>query len=92
MNLVNSKFISKSAFEFVANELGVDPYKQSTYFEEWGHMGQNDSIVSLEEGLKDGKIKDGNLVVLTAAGIGWSWNAMTIKWGKQNESKKVFGS
>ena len=79
--------MKRSAFEFVANELGVDPYKQSTYFEEWGHMGQNDSIVSLEEGLKDGKIKDGNLVVLTAAGIGWSWNAMTIKWGKQNESK-----
>jgi 3-oxoacyl-[acyl-carrier-protein] synthase-3 len=39
--------------------------------------------VSLEEGLKDGKIKEGDVVVLTAAGIGWSWNAMTIKWGKQ---------
>ena len=76
--------MKRSAFEYVANELGVDPYEQSTYFEEWGHMGQNDAIVSLEEGLKSGKIKDGSLVVLTAAGIGWSWNAMTIKWGKQS--------
>ena len=75
--------MKRSAFEYVANTVGVDPYEQSTYFEEWGHMGQNDSIVSLEEGLKSGKIKDGHLVVLTAAGIGWSWNAMTIKWGKQ---------
>ena len=75
--------MKRSAFEYVANELGVDPYKQSTYFEEWGHMGQNDAIVSLEEGLKSGKIKDSSLVVLTAAGIGWSWNAMTIKWGKE---------
>jgi 3-oxoacyl-[acyl-carrier-protein] synthase III len=75
--------MKRSAFEYVANELGVHPYEQSTYFTEWGHMGQNDAIVSIEEGLKDGKIKDGNLVVLTAAGIGWSWNAMTIKWGKQ---------
>jgi 3-oxoacyl-[acyl-carrier-protein] synthase-3 len=75
--------MKRSAFEYVANELGVDPYKQATYFEEWGHMGQNDAIVSLEEGLKSGKIKDGSLVVLTAAGIGWSWNAMTVKWGKQ---------
>ncbi|MFW9926014.1 MAG: 3-oxoacyl-[acyl-carrier-protein] synthase III C-terminal domain-containing protein [Candidatus Thorarchaeota archaeon] len=40
------------------------------------------AIVSIEEGLKDGKIKDGDLIVLAAAGIGWSWNAMTIKWGK----------
>ena len=73
--------MKRSAFEYVANELKVDPYKQSTYFTEWGHMGQNDSIVSIEEGLKDGKIKDGDVVVLTAAGIGWSWNAITIKWG-----------
>ncbi|MHA1247600.1 MAG: 3-oxoacyl-ACP synthase [Candidatus Thorarchaeota archaeon] len=73
--------MKRSAFEFVARELGVDPYKQSTYFEEYGHMGQNDAIVSLEEGLKAGKIKDGDVVVLTAAGIGWSWNAITIKWG-----------
>ena len=73
--------MKRSAFEFVANELGVHPYEQSTYFEEWGHMGQNDAIVSIEEGLKDGKIKDGDLVVLAAAGIGWSWNAMTIRWG-----------
>ena len=73
--------MKRSAFEYVANELGVDPYEQSTYFEEWGHMGQNDAVVSIEEGLKSGKIKDGDIVVLTAAGIGWSWNAMTIRWG-----------
>ena len=76
--------MKRSAFEYVANELGVHPYEQSTYFTEWGHMGQNDSIVSIEEGLKDGKIKDGDVVVLTAAGIGWSWNAITIKWGNWN--------
>jgi len=75
--------MKRSAFEYVAGELGVDPYNQATYFDEWGHMGQNDAIVSLEEGLKSGKIKDGDIVVLTAAGIGWSWNAMTIKWGRQ---------
>ena len=75
--------MKRSAFEYVANELGVHPYEQSTYFTEWGHMGQNDAIISIEEGLKDGKIKEGDLVVLAAAGIGWSWNAMCINWGKQ---------
>jgi 3-oxoacyl-[acyl-carrier-protein] synthase-3 len=73
--------MKRSAFEYVANELGVDPYEQSTYFDTYGHMGQNDAVVSIEEGLRDGKIKDGDLVVLTAAGIGWSWNAITVKWG-----------
>ena len=74
--------MKRSAFEYVANEVGVHPYEQSTYFDEWGHMGQNDAIVSIEEGLKAGKIKKGDIVVLAAAGIGWSWNAITIKWGE----------
>lgn len=73
--------MKRSAFEYVAKAVGVDPYKQATYFEEIGHNGQNDGIISLEYGLNSGKIKPGNIIVLTAAGIGWAWNAGVIKWG-----------
>jgi 3-oxoacyl-[acyl-carrier-protein] synthase-3 len=73
--------MKRSAFEYVAKAVGVDPYKQATYFEEIGHNGQNDGILSLEYGLNSGKIKKGDIVVLTAAGIGWAWNAGVIKWG-----------
>lgn len=73
--------MKRSAFEYVARAVGVDPYSQTTYLEEIGHNGQNDGIISLEYGLQDGKIKDGDIVVLTAAGIGWAWNAGVIKWG-----------
>jgi 3-oxoacyl-[acyl-carrier-protein] synthase-3 len=73
--------MKRSAFEYVAKAVGVDPYSQATYLEEIGHNGQNDGIISLEFGLRDGKIKNGDIVVLTAAGIGWAWNAGVIKWG-----------
>ena len=73
--------MKRSAFEYVAKAVGVDPYKQATYFEDIGHNGQNDGILSLESGLNSGKIKEGDVVVLTAAGIGWAWNAGVIKWG-----------
>ena len=73
--------MKRSAYEYVANAVGVDPYKQATYLDEIGHNGQNDGIISLEYGLKSGKIKNGDVVVLTAAGIGWAWNAGVIKWG-----------
>jgi len=73
--------MKRSAFEYVAKAVGVDPYKQATYFEDIGHNGQNDGIISLEYGVKAGKIKDGDIVVLTAAGIGWAWNAGVIRWG-----------
>jgi len=73
--------MKRSAFEYVAKAVGIDPYKQATYFEDIGHNGQNDGILSLEYGLNSGKIKKGDVVVLTAAGIGWAWNAGVIKWG-----------
>ena len=73
--------MKRSAFEYVAKAVGVDPYSQATYLEEIGHNGQNDGIISLEYGLRDDKIRDGDVVVLTAAGIGWAWNAGVIKWG-----------
>ena len=72
--------MKRSAFNFVINELGLT-MDQTTYFEEWGHMGQNDAIVSIEEGLKNGKIQAGNLVCMAAAGIGYTWSATCIKWG-----------
>ncbi len=73
--------MKRSAFEYVAKAVGVDPYSQSTYFENIGHNGQNDGIISIEYGLRDGKIKDGDIVVIASAGIGWAWNAGVIKWG-----------
>ena len=73
--------MKRSAFEYVAKTIGVDPYKQSTYFEDIGHNGQNDGIISIEYGIRDGKIKEGDIVVIASAGIGWAWNAGVIKWG-----------
>ncbi len=73
--------MKRSAFEYVAKAVGVDPYSQSTYFEDIGHNGQNDGIISIEYGLRDGKIKDGDIVVIVSAGIGWAWNAGVIRWG-----------
>lgn len=72
--------MKRSAFTYVIDELGLT-MDQTTYFEEYGHMGQNDAIVSIEEGLKHGKIQPGNLVCMAAAGIGYTWSATCIKWG-----------
>jgi 3-oxoacyl-[acyl-carrier-protein] synthase-3 len=76
--------MKRSAFEYVAKTIGVDPYSQSTYFEDIGHNGQNDGIISIEYGIKEGKIKNGDIVVIVSAGIGWAWNAGVIKWGSSD--------
>ncbi|MFZ7945019.1 3-oxoacyl-ACP synthase [Neobacillus sp. 19] len=73
--------MKKSAHEYVLKELGLSD-EQSIYLEDYGHIGQIDQILSLELAMKEGKIKDGDVVVLVSAGIGYAWGATAIKWGK----------
>jgi len=75
--------MKKSAHEYVLKELGLSE-EQSIYLEDYGHIGQIDQILSLELGLKEGKIQDGDVVVFVSAGIGYAWGASTIKWGKDD--------
>ena len=62
-------------------ELGLTE-EQSIYLEDYGHVGQIDQILSLELALKEGKVKDGDVVCMIAAGIGYAWAANVIRWGE----------
>lgn len=62
------------------NRLGLTE-DQTTYLEDYGHVGQIDQILSLKLGLESGKVKDGSVVAMIAAGIGYVWAANVIKWG-----------
>jgi 3-oxoacyl-[acyl-carrier-protein] synthase-3 len=73
--------MKKSAHEYVLKELGLS-HQQSIYLEDYGHIGQIDQILSLELAVKEGKVKEGDIVVLVSAGIGYAWGASTIKWGR----------
>ena len=74
----------KSAHDAVLAELGLRP-EQSTYLDAYGHLGQNDQVLSLELGLKAGKIQDGSRIVFVGAGLGFVWAATTIQWGPFSE-------
>ncbi|WP_277750921.1 3-oxoacyl-ACP synthase [Anaerobacillus alkaliphilus] len=75
--------MKRSAHDYVLNELKLRD-DQSIYLENYGHMGQIDQILSIELALEQGKIKEGDVVVLVSAGIGYAWGATTIRWGKQH--------
>jgi len=70
----------RSAHDAVLAELGLRP-DQSTYLDDYGHLGQNDQVLSLELGLRDGKIRDGSRIVFVGAGLGFVWAATVIQWG-----------
>ena len=74
--------MKRSAHEFVLNELGLNQ-EQSIYLENYGHIGQIDQILSLQLAEQQGKLRDGDVVVLVSAGIGYAWGATVVKWGKK---------
>lgn len=73
--------MKKSAHDIVLQSLDLAE-TQSIYLSKYGHIGQIDQILSLELALKEEKIKQGDIVTLVSAGIGYAWGAITIKWGK----------
>lgn len=73
--------IKKSMHKEMLKSLGLRE-DQSIYLENYGHMGQVDQILSLKLALEEKKIKEGSVVLMIAAGIGYVWSANVIKWGE----------
>lgn len=73
--------MKRSGHMFMLDELGLKE-EQAIYLEEYGHIGQVDQILSLHLALEQKKVKDGSVVCMIAAGIGYVWAANIIKWGE----------
>ncbi|MGB7342532.1 MAG: 3-oxoacyl-ACP synthase [Phototrophicaceae bacterium] len=72
--------MKRSFYELILEQVGLTP-EQSVYLEDYGHIQSVDQVITLELGLAQGKIKAGDVVVLTGAGTGYTWSAITLRWG-----------
>jgi 3-oxoacyl-[acyl-carrier-protein] synthase III len=80
IDYLNVLHFKRSMHADMLETLGLRP-EQAVYLENYGHLGQVDFMISLHEGLKQGKLKDGDLMVAIAAGIGYVWGAVAVRWG-----------
>lgn len=71
--------MKRSAHDAVLSQLGLPP-ERSIYLDEYGHVGAPDQVISLRLALEWGLIKEGDLVVLASAGIGYTWAATAVRW------------
>lgn len=72
--------IKRSGHKGMLADLGLTE-DQAIYLEHYGHVGQVDQILALKLALDEGKVKDGTVLAMIAAGIGYTWAANVIKWG-----------
>ncbi len=60
--------------------LGVDP-ERAALLEDTGHMSGVDPLFALDRAARAGALADGELVLLLAAGTGYTWAASVVRWG-----------
>lgn len=56
------------------------PADHSIYLDRYGHLGQIDQILSLTLARDAGKLKHDDLAMLVAAGVGYVWGALGLRW------------
>ena len=64
----------------LAAELGLDE-SRAAYLDDTGHMSGVDPLLAFDRAARAGELHDGELVLLLAAGTGYTWAASVVRWG-----------
>jgi 3-oxoacyl-[acyl-carrier-protein] synthase-3 len=73
--------MKRSMHDGIVDALGVDPTRAS-YLDDTGHMSGVDPLLGLDRAVRSGEVGDGDLVLLLAAGTGYTWAATALRWGR----------
>jgi 3-oxoacyl-[acyl-carrier-protein] synthase-3 len=69
--------MKRSMHEAIVRELGSP---RAAYLDDTGHMSGVDSLLALDRAARAGELDDGGLVLLLAAGTGYTWAAAVLRW------------
>lgn len=70
----------RSLFRAVLEGLGLRE-EQAVYLRDYGHMSAIDPLVGLWRAREQGRLNQGDVVLLLSAGTGYSWAATVLRWG-----------
>ncbi|MEF3328784.1 beta-ketoacyl-ACP synthase III [Oceanobacillus oncorhynchi] len=68
--------------EAARERLGISEVKMAKSIERFGNNSSASIPMALSEAVKEGKIKDNDLIVLVGFGGGLTWGAVAMRWGR----------
>lgn len=68
--------------EAARQRLGISEDKMAKTISKYGNNSAASIPIALSESVKNGKIKDNDLIVLVGFGGGLTWGAVAIRWGR----------
>jgi len=63
-----------------AKKLGIDPAKVVVTLEDHGNTSAASIPLALDQAVRDGRVKRGDLIMLEAMGGGFTWGASLLRW------------
>lgn len=81
IDFLNILHMKRSAHDYILGELGLRQ-DQSLYLARYGHIGQQDQPLCYKLAEDQGLLRDGMVMVMVAAGIGYAWSASVIRYGR----------
>jgi 3-oxoacyl-[acyl-carrier-protein] synthase III len=72
--------MKRSMHAAIVEALGVEPGR-AAYLDDTGHMSGVDPLLALDRAARSGELAHGDLVLLLAAGTGYTWAATALRWG-----------
>jgi 3-oxoacyl-[acyl-carrier-protein] synthase-3 len=73
--------MKRSIHEALLVELGI-PAEGAVYLDTFGHMSAVDPLLGLSVARDAGRVRDGDVALLLAAGTGYTWAASVVRWGE----------
>ena len=67
--------------ETVAKKLGIPMDKVITNLNEYGNTSAGSIPLALDEAVRSGKVKPGDVIAMSGFGAGLSWGATILRWG-----------
>ncbi|HFK1440010.1 TPA: beta-ketoacyl-ACP synthase III [Bacillus cereus] len=68
--------------ESARERLNLPQEKMSMTIEKFGNTSASSIPIAMVEELQNGRIQDGDLIILVGFGGGLTWGAVTLRWGK----------
>ncbi len=73
--------MKRSMHDALVENLGLEAH-QAAYLDDTGHMSGVDPMLALDRAARSGVLRPGDIVLMLAAGTGYTWAATIIKWGE----------
>jgi 3-oxoacyl-[acyl-carrier-protein] synthase-3 len=73
---------SINILKIIADKIGIPMDKVKTIMDKYGNVASSSIPIALHEAIHNQEIKDGDKIIMTSIGSGWTWGSILLNYKK----------